>query len=47
VVDLPHEEIDPVFDRQFGVVVRGKVAVDVLDHHHGRIDDDAEVNRSD
>ncbi len=47
MVDLVHEELDPLLEGQVGVGARGQVAVDVLDHHDGGIDDDAEVDRPD
>src|ERR1700728_3368775 len=47
MVDLVYEELDPLFDGQVGVSARGQVAVDILNHHDGRIDDDAEIDRPD
>ena len=47
MVDLVHEELDPLLEGQVGVVARGQVAVDVLDHHDRGIDDDAEIDRPD
>ena len=47
MVDLVHEELDPLFEGQVGMVARGEIAVDVLDHDDGRIDDDAEIDRAD
>ena len=46
-LDLVRGLENPLLQRQLGIFARAEVAIDVLDHDHRRIDDDAEIDRAD